>query len=94
MKAAKKSRQRKRRAKARRKAIASADKSFGAAVAVAERKGYPHMEWDGAAFSPTKPKPPPMLDVNVTVMRDAHKKCGVLWVNEGQSEKGVRISCR
>ena len=79
MKAAKKSRQRKRRAKARRKAVASADKSFGAAVAVAERKGYPHMEWDGAAFSPTKPKPPPMLDVNVTVMRDAHKKYGVLW---------------
>ena len=83
MKAAKKARQRKRRAstraKSRRKAIASADKSFGAAVSVAERKLYPHMEWDGAAFSPTKPKPPPTLNVNVTTMLEAHKKCGVHW---------------
>ena len=83
MKAAKKARQRKRRAstraKSQRKAIASADKSFGAAVSVAERKSYPHMEWDGSAFSPTKPKPPPTLNVNVTMMLEAHKKCGVHW---------------
>ena len=83
MKAAKKARQRKRRAavkaKSQRRAVASEDRSFGAAIAVAERKRYPHMEWSGTTFSPTKPKPPPTLDVNVTIMREAHAKCGIRW---------------
>ena len=83
MKAAKKARQRKRRAavkaKSQRRAVASEDRSFGAAIAVAERRRYPPMEWSGTTFSPTKPKPPPTLDVNVTIMREAHAKCGIRW---------------
>ena len=83
MKAAKKQRQRTRRAtakaKANRRTIAAEDRSFGAAMLVANKNGVPHMEWDGAQFSPARPKPPPKLDVNVSVMSEAHKKFGRIW---------------
>ncbi len=93
MKAAKKERQRKRRApkraKASRRKLASEDKSFGAAMVIASKKGFPHMEWDGAQFAPTRPKPPPRLDVNVSVMHEAHKKFGVTWSG---SRRGIHKS--
>ena len=89
MKAMKKERQRRRRApqraRALRKKIASENKSFGAAMVasakrgIAERRGMPHMEWNGEEFAPKRPKPPPKLNVKVTVMHEAHKKFGVAW---------------
>lgn len=36
----------------------------------AENNGVPHMEWDSAQFSPSRPKPPPKLMVNVSVMSE------------------------
>ena len=83
MKAAKKRRQSKRRAAARarseRKLAAADDKAFATAMVVATKEGQPHMEWDGAQFSPTKPKTPPKLTVNVSMMSEAHKKFGRIW---------------
>ena len=80
MKVAKKQRQGTRRAKvktkANRRSLAADDKCFGFAMVAASKKGYPHMEWDGAQFSPTRPKPPPKLVVNVSIMSEAHKKFG------------------
>ena len=67
------------KAKSERRKIESEDKSFGAAMVIAQKKGFPHMEWDGAAFSPKKPKPPPTIDVGVTIMHEAHKKLGLHW---------------
>ena len=90
MKKAKKQRQRARRTAARkkthRKTLAAEDKSFGIAMLVADKKGLPHMEWDGAQFSEEKPKPPPKLEVNVSIMSEAHKKFGKVWSG---SRKGV-----
>lgn len=37
------------------------------------------MEWDGTEFKPQKPKPPPTLRVNASIMHDAHKKLGIDW---------------
>ena len=37
------------------------------------------MEWDGAAFTPQKPAPSPVLHVNISIMHSAHKKLGVNW---------------
>ena len=83
MKTAKKRRQAVRRATAkvtaRRRSLAADDKLFGAAMVTANKKGYPHMEWDGAQFAPTRPKPPPKLAVNVSIMSEAHKKFGKVW---------------
>ena len=74
MRAAKKRRQSKRRAAARarseRKLAAADDKAFATAMVVATKEGQPHMEWDGAQFSPTKPKTPPKLTVNVSMISD------------------------
>ena len=67
------------KAKAKRRTIAAEDKSFGAAMWAADKKGVPHMEWDGSQFLPTRPKPPPKLTVNVSVMPEAHKKFGRVW---------------
>ena len=83
MKQAKKRRQGMRRTKANtkvaRKNLAADDKLFGATMVAASKKGYPHMEWDGAHFSPSRPKPPPKLMVNVSIMSEAHKKFGKAW---------------
>ena len=90
MKKAKKLRQRARRTAARkkthRKTLAAGDKSFGIAMLAADKKGLPHMEWDGVQFSEENPKPPPKLEVNVSIMSEAHKKFGKVWSG---SRKGV-----
>lgn len=83
MKAKKKARQQKRKEQMKRnverRSIASADKAFAATIRRELRKGYPHMEWDGASFTPQRPAPTPQLEVNVSVMHSAHKKFGVNW---------------
>ena len=83
MKARKKDRQRKRRRfndeRRARKEESSEDKAFGASIQCMVRKGYPHMEWDGSSFTPTRPAPPPRLEVSVSLMHSAYKKFGVTW---------------
>ncbi len=83
MRLAKKARQRKRKeetkAKAEQKATLRADKAFAATVMRNEKKGYPHMEWDGVMFIPRRPAPSPKLKVNASIMHSAHRKLGVRW---------------
>ena len=43
------------------------------------KKGYPHMEWDGSSFTPTRPAPPPRIEVNTMMMHSAYEKFGVHW---------------
>ena len=77
--AARKARQRARKAveaaKADRRDVNSSDKAFAATVL----KRYPHMEWDGTEFTPDTPAPSPRLDVKVTLMPAAYKKLGIEW---------------
>ena len=86
MKARKKGRQRKRKARAKLRYLRSADKAF--AISVMEKKRlkmqeekqrYPHMEWDGKDFVPRTPSPSPYVTMDATVMEAAHKKLGVDW---------------
>ncbi len=84
MRAQKKSRQRKRRARAKRRGIQSADKAFavslmGRKTSREQREVFPHMEWDGETFVPRTPAPSPIITVEATLMEAAHKKCGVDW---------------
>ncbi len=83
MKAAKRCRQRKRRAKQRekkrRKEEESYDRHFAHAMKIAVSKGIPHCEWNGTDFVPTRPKPPPRVDVAISMMHGAHHKLGIRW---------------
>ena len=82
--AAKKARQRKRKAAAKveadRCAMMSEDKSFGATIL----KTYAHMEWNGSKFTPAPPAPSPRLEVKVTLMSAAYKKLGIEWSGAGK----------
>ena len=89
MKARKKARQRKRRnlakVRAQRREEEFEDKFFAASLKHDLRANSninhlpPHCEWDGTDFVPTRPKPSPKVDVNVSVMHSAHNKFGVHW---------------
>ena len=79
MKAAKKSRQRKRKRAAASKAIRRADKAFAASLISTETKRHPHMEWNGEDFVPRSPAYSPYINVEATVMQSAHTKLGVRW---------------
>ena len=96
-KARRKQRRKKRRAvateKERRRDEISGDKAFAATVKANLKsgvpRGVPHCEWDGTDFVPTRPKPPPRVDVNVSIMHAAHKKFGVDWRG---SRRGIHQS--
>ncbi len=90
MKAAKRARQKKRKARAKLRATKAADKAFamslqnskGAGLQSskgAEPIGYPHMEWNGTEFAPQTPAPSPYINVEATLMSAAHDKLGVKW---------------
>ncbi len=97
LKVAKKERQRKRRAATLEQKRLSderfEDRYFAATLRHDLKRGQlnapsppPHCEWDGTDFVPTRPKPSPKLDVNITVMHAAHEKFGVRWSG---SRKGI-----
>lgn len=77
------------RSKVQRNTTTSEDKSFGAYMQSWNKRGYPHMEWDGEAFTPKTPAPTPKLKVNVTLMSAAYEKMGVKWTG---SRKGLHQS--
>ena len=67
-----------------RRALESADKTFASEIATMVRPGhpgtfYPHMEWDGTTFTPASPSPPPLMDVNISMMPAAHETLGIKW---------------
>ena len=66
------------------KSVESADKAFAFSIKtmtlpISHGTLVPHMEWDGTTFTPTKPSPPPRIDVSVSMMPAAHEKFGVKW---------------
>ena len=68
------------------RSLESADRTFAMAIKLASHsqpngsgKSHPHMEWDGAAFTPTPPSPPPWIDVKVSLMPAAHASFGIKW---------------
>ena len=69
----------------------STDKVFADFLRYQISKKQPHMEWDGANFVPTKPRPSPVLEVNTALMLSAHEKFGVKWRG---SRKGAYQSKR
>ena len=89
MKAAKKARQRKRKARAKLRATGAADKAFATHLISGKGVGpgsFPHMEWDGTDFVPRTPPPSPYIKVEGTLMIAAHQKLGMRW---NGSRKGV-----
>ena len=90
MKMIRKARQRKLRSLKREKELRrdqnSDDKGFALSIKTSMKKGLSHCEWDGTGFIPTRPKPSPKIDVNVSMMHAAHKKFGVCWRG---SHKGI-----
>ena len=93
MKLARKARQKKRKAFAQerqnRREEKSEQKSFAAVMLAQSKKGVPHCEWNGSAFVPTRPKPSPRMDVNVSIMHMVHEKFGSRWTG---SRKGAYTS--
>ena len=73
------------REKARRRMVNSDDKCFALSMKTGLKR-VPHCEWNGTEFSPTRPKPSPRIDVNVSVMHAAHKRFGINWTG---SHKGI-----
>ena len=69
-----------------RRSATSANKAFAAHIQEVKKRGYPHMEWDGATFIRKSPAPPPRIDVNVSTMHSAHAKLGIKWKG---SRKGL-----
>ena len=76
-----------------RKAVDSDDKAFAASIKSGlggkNRRGYPHMEWDGSTFTPTPPSPSPRMDVKVSMMH-THGAREVRNEVEGQQKRGVQ----
>ena len=64
----------------------SVDKVFADFLRYDLARKQPHMEWDGARFVPTKPRPSPRVEVNATLMLTAHEKFGMTWKG---SRRGV-----
>ena len=82
MKARRKSRQRKKKARVKRLRERAADKAFAMSLTKGTPEvlhGHPHMEWDGNEFVAQVPAPSPVIEVEATVMEAAHKKLGVNW---------------
>ena len=64
--------------------LESADRSFASAVKRVSKSSshgssYPHMEWNGTAFTPTPPASQPILDINISMMPAAHATFGIKW---------------
>jgi hypothetical protein len=75
--------ERKKQKKESQQSLDSADKTFALAMKVPKSSSpgtsCPHMEWDGTAFRPTPPAPPPWIDVKINMMPAAHASFGVKW---------------
>ena len=55
----------------------AADNAFAPTLRHDARRGYPHMEWNGAEFVAMKPEDSPIVKVNVSLMHSSHAQFGV-----------------
>ena len=69
----------------------SLDKMYADFVKFEASRRLPHMEWNGSDFVPQRPAPQPVLQVNATIMVEAHRKFGVSWKG---SRRGIYQSRR